>query len=113
MLDLDPGAHARLLWPQRQGSAGGFLAPRQEHRRGEDLHIAAAQCRRGVLRSHPPRDGCHQMPNVLRGYAAVTSVMTFTRYGTPEANARSSAGPSSRGSVIISPPPPSAVATWS
>ena len=53
------------------------------------------------------------MPNVLRGYIAPTSVMTFTRYGTPESKSRSMAGPISYGSVTVSPPPPRALTTSS
>ena len=34
-----------------------------------------------------------QIPSVDRGYAASGSVITFTRYGIPEAIARSIAGP--------------------
>ena len=38
---------------------------------------------------------------------------TLTRYGTPDAKARSSAGPTSSGSVTVSPAPPSARTTSS
>ena len=42
-----------------------------------------------------------------RGYTSAGSVRTLTRYGTPLAKARSSAGPISAGELTVSPPPPS------
>ncbi len=45
--------------------------------------------------------------------AATPSIITFTQAGSPEASARSSAGPSSSGRSTCSPCPPSAEATRS
>src|SRR5262249_910833 len=60
-----------------------------------------------------PGAGPAQTPKLFLGYVAATSVITLTRYGTPDANARSIAGPISRGSVTVSPAPPSALTTSS